>query len=191
MHIGKRKIKSVLAVFAAFWLWQLVRIPFPGLEVHPIFIYIYSIIEIRDTSEKTVDFGKKRIKSTLVGLGMGMPLLAACNCIEAHLSSQNAKVATELGLLLIGVLITLLIAEKVGCQTFTGLAATIFVVLMVSGGSGDPYVYAVLRAFQTIAGVFVAWLINVKLFPYHGETEASAAEPNIETHDAKDEIQNN
>ncbi len=180
MHIGKRKIKSVLAVFAAFWLWQLVRIPFPGLEVHPIFIYIYSIIEIRDTSEKTVDFGKKRIKSTLVGLGLGMPFLAACSYMEAQVAHENVKIAIELVMLLTGVLLTLITAEKVGCKTFTGLAATIFVVLMVSSSSSDPYVYAVLRAFQTIAGVFVAWLINVKLFPYHGERDEGEKAENAE-----------
>ena len=52
-HIGLRKIKSVLAVFVGFCLWQVLRLFLPGLEVHPIFIYIYGMIEIRETSGKT------------------------------------------------------------------------------------------------------------------------------------------
>jgi len=51
-HIGKRKLKSILALLVGFGLWQLVRLVVPGLEVHPIYIYIYGIIEMRENSEK-------------------------------------------------------------------------------------------------------------------------------------------
>ena len=57
-HIGMRKVKSALALLASFLFWQVVRLIFPSLEVHPIFIYIYGMIEIRETSEKTKDYGK-------------------------------------------------------------------------------------------------------------------------------------
>jgi len=181
MHIGKRKLKSVLAVFVAFWLWQLVRIPFPDLEMHPVFVYIYGIIEIRDTSSKTVDFGKKRIKSTVIALSLGLPILAVSKYLQSHVSEGYLGIAIELGMLLFGVLLTLIVAEKAGCDSFTGLAATVFAVLFASGANTDPYIYAVLRAFQTIVGVFIAWLINVQLFPYHGKSLASNADENVET----------
>ena len=71
-HIGMRKLKSVLAVFVGFWVWQLIRQAAPALELHPIYIYIYGIIEMRDSSEKTVNFGKLRIKATLVLLKMNL-----------------------------------------------------------------------------------------------------------------------
>jgi len=51
-HIGTRKVKSILAIFVGFCLWQTLRLFLPELEVHPIFIYIYGMIEIRETSEK-------------------------------------------------------------------------------------------------------------------------------------------
>ena len=35
-HVGLRKVKSLIAIFAGFWIWQLVRLAFPDLEVHPI-----------------------------------------------------------------------------------------------------------------------------------------------------------
>ena len=65
-HVGFRKVKSVLAIFVGFWFWQLLRLFFPALEAHPIFIYIYGMIEIRDTSEKTVDFGKSALNPPLL-----------------------------------------------------------------------------------------------------------------------------
>ena len=74
-HIGMRKVKSVLAILAGFLLWQLLRLLVPGLEVHPIFIYIYGMIEIRETSEKTRDYGRMRILATFVAIGIGLPFM--------------------------------------------------------------------------------------------------------------------
>lgn len=165
-HIGLRKMKSLLAIFVGFWLWQVVRIFFPELEVHPLYIYLYGLIEIRDSSEKTVNLGKSRLKATFTGLGTGLPLLALCEYLKGLVPGGWATLAVEMGVLLIGVLITLIIAEKVGCKTFCGIAAIIFVILLVAHQDNERYIYSILRAFQTILGVFVAWLINVKLFPY-------------------------
>ena len=167
-HVGKRKLKSVLAVLAGFFLWQMIRLVFPGLEVHPIFIYIYGIIEIRDSSDKTVNLGRQRIKATFVGLGIGLPMLLLSNYLQQLLALRWMQVGAELILILAGVLLALLLAEKLNCRTFCGVAAIIFVVMMVSHSDGQRYLYAVLRAVQTILGVFVAWLINVKWFPYPG-----------------------
>lgn len=175
-HIGLRKLKSLLAIFVGFWLWQVVRIFFPDLEVHPLYIYLYGLIEIRDSSEKTVDLGKSRLKATFTGLGTGLPVIALCEYLKGLLPGGWTFVALELVLLLVGVLITLIIAEKVGCNTFCGIAALIFVIMLVAYQNDDRYIYSVLRAFQTLLGVGVAWLINVKLFPYPGpnkETKGS------------------
>lgn len=177
-HIGLRKAKSLLAIFVGFWLWQAVRIFFPELEVHPLYIYLYGLIEIRDSSEKTVNLGKARLKATFTGLGTGLPLLALCECLKGLAPAGWAAVAVELSILLVGVLITLIVAEKVGCKTFCGIAAIIFVLLLVAHQDDERYFYSVLRAFQTILGVFVAWLINVKLFPYPGKPKTEDAKGN-------------
>ncbi len=173
-HIGKRKLKSLLAIFLGFCLWQLIRIPFPGLEVHPIFIYLYGLIEIRDTSEKTVKFGKLRIRSTIVGLAVGlvMVILEEAWFMNYHLG--DLKVAAEIALLLVGTLITLLVAEKTACQEFCGMAAIVFIILLLSHEPGELFLYAALRAVQTILGVFIAWYVNVMLFPYSGNDHPPA-----------------
>ena len=59
-HVGMRKVKSVLALLAAFLIWQPFRLLYPDLEVHPIFIYIYALLEIRDNSAKTVSLAITR-----------------------------------------------------------------------------------------------------------------------------------
>ena len=168
-HVGFRKVKSVLAIFIGFWFWQLMRLFFPALEVHPIFIYIYGMIEIRDSSEKTVDLGKKRIKSTFTALGVGIPCMILLEALKGIAPEGWLHIGLELLILIGGVLLTLEVAEKVGCKAFCGLAAAIFIILIISYTTDRVFLYALLRCVQTIAGVFIAWLLNVKIFPYHGK----------------------
>ena len=51
----------------------------------------------------------------------------------------------------------------------SGLAAAIYIIMIVGHGDGEQYIYSVMRAFQTFIGVGFAWLINVKWMPYHGK----------------------
>ena len=173
-HIGMRKVKSILAIFVGFWVWQVVRIFFPSLEVHPIFIYVYGVIEMRATSGKTVEMGKERIRATFTAMGTALPLMALQGYLKTLVQASWAHTGIELLVILVGVLITLIVAEKAECKTFCGLAAAIFSILMVAHAD-ELYIYSVLRACQTILGVLIAWLINVKVFPYPGKTKNAAS----------------
>ena len=170
-HIGMRKVKSVLAIFVGFWIWQLIRLFAPSLEVHPIYIYIYGLLEVRESSAKTVDFGKLRIKSTVVALLVGLPMLLVCDGLRSLTQTPWILRAIELGLVLVSVLLVLCVAELIGCKSFCGLAAAIVIILLISHSINEPLIYAVLRSGQTVIGVSVAWLINVKLFPYPGKAK--------------------
>ena len=176
IHIGMRKVKSVLAVFVGFCLWQLIRLAIPGLEIHPIYIYIYGIIEMRETSDKTINFGMRRIKATFTAIIVGLPLLILSAHIQEKISNETLIVLIQLVTILLGVALALIAADSVGCKNFCGLAAAIVVILIVSHADDEPILYSCLRAFETILGVFVAWLINVKWFPYAGKATAVPAE---------------
>ena len=176
IHIGMRKVKSVLAVFVGFCLWQLIRLFIPGLEVHPIYIYIYGIIEMRETSDKTINFGLRRIKATFTAIAVGLPLLIVSAAIQEKMTNEILVVLIQLITILLGVTLALVAADAVGCKNFCGLAAAIVVILIVSHTYDEPIFYSCLRAFETILGVFVAWLINVKWFPYTGKPAAASQE---------------
>ena len=166
LHIGMRKWKSILAIFIGFCLWQLLRLFIPGLEVHPLFIYLYGMIEIRETSSKTVDYGKKRIKATLIAIGIGIPVMLFVDWIKPLLTERWMHTAAELVILLVGSLLVLCVAEWAECRVYCGLATVIFIILMLSHFESAQYLYSVMRAFQTIIGVVVAWFVNVVLLPY-------------------------
>lgn len=76
------------------------------------------------------------------------------------------KTGMEIGVLILGALLVLCVAEWVKCRVYCGLAAAIYMILMISHFESSMYLYSIMRAFQTIIGVSIAWLINVKLLPY-------------------------
>ncbi len=183
-HIGMRKWKSIFAIGISFFVWQLIRIPFPDLEVHPIYMYIYSLLEIRDSSQKTVDFSRRRLKANLCAFLVGLPLLAIMDLLKNLAPEGWACHLIELIFILFGTILTITIAQLMGCKTFCGIAAVIFIILLASHSNDGRYIYCLLRAFQTVAAVFIAWLLNVKLFPYPGKDEQ------VEKNDTKNEQTN-
>jgi len=165
-HIGMRKVKSILAIFVGFWLWQGLRLLIPGLEVHPLFIYIYGLIEIRESSDKTKDYGRMRVLVTVIAIVIGLPFMVLTDLLRPVLVGTWMKTGMEITFLLIGAMMVLCVAEWAKCRAYIGLAAAIFIILMLSHFESRVYLYSIMRAFQTIIGVTVAWFINVKLLPY-------------------------
>lgn len=165
-HVGMRKLKSLLALFLGFWTWQLIRLIVPGLEVHPTFIYIYGVIEIRETSDKTKDLGGLRIRATLTAILVGLPFVLLYDGLKPLLGQGWLLSGAELAILLAGVLAVLVVAEQVKCRSFCGLAAIIFVLLALRHFEDSMYLYSILRVSQTLIAVGIAWVLNVKLFPY-------------------------
>ena len=168
-HIGMRKLKSILAIFVGFCLWQTLRLFLPELEVHPIFIYIYGMIEIRETSEKTKDYGRMRIMATFTAILLGLPIMLLTDWLSPQLGETGLQTWLEITVLIVGALLVLCAAEWANCRVYCGLAAAIYMILMISHFESSMYLYSIMRAIQTIIGVSIAWVINVKLLPYPAE----------------------
>ncbi len=164
-RIGKRKLKSILALILTFLFWQLIRIFLPRLELHPGFAYIYAIIEMRDEAEKTKLFGMRRIRATLVRLGIGLLFIALQGMILPLIGNAICRLLAELFLICVGVLLTLTAAQMTKCVNFCGVAAIIFVICLVWHVDDNRYLYAILRVFQTVLGVLAAWIVNTKIAP--------------------------
>lgn len=172
-HIGMRKVKSLLAIVIGFIIWQAIRLVFPDLEVHPMFIYLYAFLEIRDTSEKTKSFGLKRIKATAIAIAIGLPMLLLRIFLHTRLESETMTGLLDLAMILVGVLVTLQLGERFDCGAMTGVTAAIYIVLLLYHADDRRYLYAAIRSAQTVIGVLVAWFVNVLLFPYPGKNTAN------------------
>ncbi len=161
IHIGMRKIKSLLAVFFSFLIWQLIRIFLPMIDTHPLFAYIYSIVEMRESPEKTKKFGKLRIRATMVGLNIGLIFITLSVYFTSDITTDTLRVFVELIFILLATLCSLCIAEIGNCKNFCGIAAIITVICMVAHNEEDIYLYAIMRVLQTLIGIFSAMFINV------------------------------
>lgn len=161
LRIGMRKIKSLLAVTLSFCIWQALRLVFPMLEAHPIFAYVYSIIELRENPDKTKNYGMLRIKATLVGLAVGFVFVAVSCFAGCRIEAEMLRTFAEFGVLLVAVLCSLCVAEAVGCKDFCGIASVLTAICMVSYNETNIYTYAIMRVMQTLIGVLSAMLVNV------------------------------
>ena len=171
--IGMRKVKSIFALIFAFFIWQLVRIFFPQLDIHPLFGYVYAIIEMRESVDKTKTFGLFRIKATFIGLTIGLCVLAISGSLGKFITNETLIVFMDLALIAFGALIALWFADLFKCKNLCGIAAIIVVICMVRDRDSDIniYLYAILRALQTLLGVFAAWFVNKFICAYPKKSE--------------------
>ena len=139
IHIGMRKVKSLLSVTVAFVIWQIIRLFLPMLEAHPVFAYIYAIVEMRESAEKTKNFGKLRIIATLTGLVVGLIFVAISLFATSNITSEFLKTLVEFVLVLVATLCSLCLAEVVHCKNFCGIAAIITVICMISHNEENVY----------------------------------------------------
>lgn len=160
IHIGMRKVKSLLSVSVTFVIWQIIRLFLPMLEAHPVFAYIYAIVEMRESAEKTKNFGKLRIMATLTGLVVGLIFVAISLFVTSNITGEFLKTLIEFILVLVATLCSLCLAEVVHCKNFCGIAAIITVICMISHNEENVYLYAVMRVVQTLIGIGSAMLIN-------------------------------
>ena len=143
--IGLRKVKSVIAVAIAFVIWQIVRwLVSPELEVHPVFGYVYAVVELRETPEKTRTFSFYRIKATLIGLALGLALLPLSVFMEKSIPNAFVLHLADLALILAGVLIlggiALLLFLVPGAATFFKICLVVISILFILMGLGLLYV---------------------------------------------------
>jgi uncharacterized membrane protein YgaE (UPF0421/DUF939 family) len=108
IHIGMRKIKSLIALVASFAIWQLIRLFLPMLETHPLFAYIYSVIELRETPDKTKAFGKLRIKATFIGLIVGLVFITLSVYAASEINVETLRILTELLFILLAIVYKIL-----------------------------------------------------------------------------------
>ena len=171
LHIGMRKAKTLLTIFIGFLLWQIVRLFFPNLEVHPLFTYAYGILEIRDTSQNTKTFCVLRLKANAAAFTTALLFMPIRGFVHASLEGAVLLTFLDLALILAGTLVALFLVERLRCGSMSGLAAVYFIILLIFYNGDNPYLYAFLRAIQTLMGVAVAWFVNVVLLPYPGRKQ--------------------
>ncbi len=160
---GLRKIKSLIALVGCFCLWQVIRIPFPELEVHPIYAYFYAILEMRNSIETQKRTSLSRIKANIVGFVVAFCAIALNQYLAQAQVYNGYGVIIQFVIIILGVLLSLNLAEALNCTTLCAIAATTFIICFLNDDT-NPYFYATLRFVQTIMSVGIAYTVNALIF---------------------------
>lgn len=168
---GIRKIKSIVALFICFLVWQPIyflmhdKLGFEGIGTHPYFAYMYAIIEMRQTLERTKTLGRARMKATLISLVIAITFIALTTEIKQYFANVYLWNLVEIIIVMIGVLCCLYFADFFHCEPLCAIAASTFIICIIALDDGNLYVYALMRIFQTSFGIASAYVINKYVFP--------------------------
>ena len=160
---GMRKTKSVLALAVCFGVWQLIRIAFPQLEPHPIYAYFYAIIEMRNSIETQKRTSFERIKASIIGFVIAFGAIALYSWLLQLPIFSDYGTLIQVAIIMIGVLISLNLAELFDCTTLCSIAAITFIICFWRIDT-NPYFYATLRFVQTLMSLVTAFVINTLIF---------------------------
>ena len=134
-------------------------------------------MEIRDSSEHTKTFSVQRLKANLAAFSTALLLMPLQIFIHNRFEG-TALALLDLALILLAALIALSIVERLRCGGMSGLSAVYCIIMLIFYNGDDPYLYALLRASQTLMGVAVAYLVNVLLLPYPSRKQKKELQKN-------------
>lgn len=108
--LGKRNIKSSLSIIVCFFAWQIITLFLPTLDMHPLYSYISIVLIMRDTIDKSLKYGRIRIKGTIIGLIVALVIISVYMQIQKYLYSEIAKAFVEIVINVLGASISLYVA---------------------------------------------------------------------------------
>lgn len=151
--IGMRTFKTALGV-ALCMLFYILFIPVSD-NMGPFYACIAIVISMQPTSEGTKHIAKNRVIGTMIG-----------GVTSAILYSLYIKLAITLLspiLLFIGVILTILICNKLGFQAGISTGCIVLIGAFTLDFPNSAFLHAFFRTIDTTIGVIIAYIINVTL----------------------------
>jgi uncharacterized membrane protein YgaE (UPF0421/DUF939 family) len=145
-NIGLRTIKTALAVSISLFLSQLLNLEYPY------FVAMTAIISMDRTARLSIDMGRNRVIGTLIGALIGI--------LFATIDQGNPWLAG------IGILIIILISNKLNLPGSITVGSFVFVAIMVHISSDiSPFFYGLHRTLDSLFGALIAFVVNISVMP--------------------------
>lgn len=147
IRLGKRTLKTALAVILSLWVGRLVQLEQPLLAG-------FSAIVVMQTSLfSSLEQGKNRMLATITGAIIAMIIV----------SSGYLNYFT-IGL---GTIIVILLCNYFNWTKSISLGCMVMLIIVVDVGDKNTLIYALNRTLDTFIGIVVGTLINLFVFPPH------------------------
>lgn len=156
-RIGKRILKSSLAVFLCFVIYLL-----RGEEGIVFYSCIAAVLCMQQDSSNTRRVAANRVVGTLIGGFSGMLVLI----IEKQLVPVDLPIVTYafISFMIIPIIYVTVLLKKTSASY---ISCVVFMSVTVSHGADiNPYLFACNRMLDTLIGIFVAYGINCLHVPY-------------------------
>lgn len=161
--IGKRIMKSSLAVFLCFVIYVL-----RGEEGIVFYSCIAAVLCVQQSAKNTIRVARNRVEGTLIGGFIGLLLLLF---ERSFIPSDMAIVQYLLISFMIIPIIYITVVLKKTSASY--ISCVVFMSITVSHSADvEPYIFALQRMLDTLIGIFVAWVINRFHLPRKVEKEA-------------------
>ena len=158
-HVGQRIVKTAIAVFIClmiYYLWG-----YSGQNM-PTESMITAIICMQPYVRDSRKYAWNRLAGTLIGAGWGLLFLLLLLVFPA----MGSKMPLVYARMALGVLASLYTAVLVGKQDAAGLAAIVFLCVVIAFPDIDqPLKRAMLRILGVLIGTFVAIGVNIFRLP--------------------------
>lgn len=147
--VGKRNIKTGLAVFICLFL-----LPLIGFK-QPFYACIASVLSMQDTPENSFEYGKNRLKSTILG--------GICSICFIFINQLIYNFGFTIIITPLGIMTTIYLCNLVGWKEASGTACVVFCSILINHAD-DMYIFALNRMLETFLGVLIAVLVNKYFF---------------------------
>lgn len=162
--LGMRNIKSGLAVticMLLYYLFSLIKFPSNSIIVtqydnkaieHTLYACVAAIIVMQGSMESSWKQGKARILGSVLGGLFGLLFL----WIDSNILARSLTILFS-GL---GVILLIYICNLLGIRESSTITCVVFLIIFVTIGSHNPYIYAVNRVIDTTVGSFISIAVN-------------------------------
>lgn len=150
--IGYRNIKTGIAVFLSVMIYLLLN------RTDYFYVCVATIFCMGNTIESSMNAGKHRIIGTLIGGLFSVLLIGLVNFTPIKYTNPI--------LLGVGTSMVIYLCNIFKAQEACGLGCMVFLSIMINYTTGNAFIYVLLRSFDTLIGILIAFLINTTVKPY-------------------------
>lgn len=143
--IGMRTTKTAVAVL----ICMLAMMFFP--VENAFYACIAAVICMQQTMEHTIQIGLNRMKGTIVGALLGIGALMLQQCITIELTVAFAP---------IGVILVLYLCNVMKMPASCSIGCVVYLSILLVQRDMPPYLFGIVRALETFAGILIAMLVN-------------------------------
>ena len=157
--LGLRTIKTAVAVMLCFMAFELYKLTADTIYIaSPFYACCAAILCMQDSVHNTLRLGIARVVGTIIGGAVGLGVVSVAGYMPSWALIPISGLC---------VMLCISICNLLGNQSACAISGVVLFAVMARMGMGTqaPYIFAISRVIETIAGIILAALVNKYFVP--------------------------